>query len=502
MKAEKTSLVPKVRRRRAVVGTFVLGAALAGCTILAPIQTPVHDRRFALDIKDTEEVPCVDPDDGRSRLCTAKVKESLDEYYGDLGRAMWETDLRRRRLVAMGVEKAQLANVYNALLWPLGAYFITKKIHHPEWSTLDTAAVATATYGVLNSGIPERDKLYLRAASRMACAMVVFEPYMYRVDRVEKQPKDKSNDQEVLEVRTRQFDWAIGKSGSAMQAYETVARIDKNPGRYDPASESLEALIRQLERSIRAFENQRDVLVADIQPSPAKAAPPARTFNSISEVRAEALGKRKAAAGTPAGNMNTFMPGFQGETDRLLANARAQLLEARKSLALLRTSGTRLRQVRGRIDFALTDALVAGTPALATPEARAQAIAAAMTAHLTASKAFSDKVASIRKQSGTAQEALWTVTDARLKVLSEDSQQDVRDFWNGQRRELLDAQQHLTAWTDELQANVKIATDSATTMGCDDGSLDEFSKQLLKLVNDAADAAAAAATPPASGASK
>jgi len=501
MKARRTNQAPKAWWRPTVAGALLLCVVVPGCTVLAPIGTPEHDRRFALDIKDTEEVPCVDPDDGRSRLCTAKLKESLDEYYGDLGRAMWETDLRRRHLVSIGVEKARLANVYNALLWPLGAYFITKKIHHPEWSTLDTAAVATATYGLLNSGIQERDKLYLRSASRMACAMVVFEPYMYRVDRIERHPTGKSDEQEVLEVRTRQLDWTIGKSDFTVSGYEQVERIGKDPARYAPDAQPLETLIRRLEWSIRQFEDQRDRVGAVLRASPAKAAT-VQTFNSISEVRAEAQGKRKASGGTPAGNLNGFMTGFLGETARLLANARAQLLDARKSLALLRTSGTRLRQIRSRIDFALTDALVAGTPALVTPEARAQAITSALTANLIASKAFSDKIATLRKQSGTAQEALWTVTDERLKALDTLSQIRVRHFWNRSRRLLLDDQQNLSAWTDELQANVKTATDSATAMGCDDGSLDDFSKQLLKLVNDAADAAAAAAAPPASGASK
>ena len=453
------------RRRGRAASLLVCGLAVAGCTILAPIQTPEHDRRFPLDIADTEKVPCVDPDDGRSRQCTQKLKESLDDYYGDLARAIWETDLRRRKLVAMGTEKAQIANLYNALLWPLGAILITKKIHNPDWSTLDTAAVATAGYGLLNSGIPERDKLYLRAASRMACSMVTFEPLLYHNDEIHRGDKDGST-------------------------------IFKEPV-------VLEERIEFLRLAIQDFEAQRDVLVATLKAKPAKPAPPANP-SSIAAIRALALGN-KAAAGTPAGDLPGFLSSFQGETDRLLTNARAQLLEVRKTLALLHTSGKRLRQLRGRIDFALTEALVAGTPALVSPEARAREIASALQSQLTASKAFSDKISTLVKQSGTSQTALWTLTDPRLQALDATSQENVREFWRSYRLDLLDAQQRIADWMGNYQTDVQTANDSAASMGCNDGTLDDFSKQLLKLVDDtaaAATAAAAAAQLAASGASK
>ncbi|XHS76643.1 hypothetical protein ACFJGW_12995 [Burkholderiaceae bacterium UC74_6] len=460
MKTNRTPLTQRAKRFRLAAGLLTLGVAAAGCTILAPIQEPEHDRRFAVEFPDSEQVPCVDPD-GRSRLCDAKLKDSLDGYVGDLGRAMWETDLRRRRLVTMGAEKAKIANLYNALLWPLGAYFVTRKIHHPEWSTLDTAAVGTATYGLLNSGIPERDKLYVRAASRMACAMVLYEPLLYRRYQI-----DAPYDVDVIHPET------------------------------------LEGRINRLEETIRAFRLRRDVLVSTLKASPGKAAPPAEALNSITAVRSAALGRGKAAAGgVPPGDLQTFVNNFQAETDRQLASARSQLTEARTTLVLLRSAGIRLRQARGRVDAALNEALMVGTPALVTPEARARDIATALQNHLAATKSFNDKVATLRKQSGTSQDATWTLTDTRLQALNTDSQQAVLLFWSTRRVSLDDAQELVSKWRADHQERVKLATDAATGMGCSEGTLDEFSRQLLQMVNDAAEAAVAAA-PAASGASK
>ncbi len=455
-------------QRRAVL---VAALSVGGCTVLAPIQAPKDDRRFALEVASTEPVPCIDPDDGRSRLCDAKLKDSLDTFEGDLAREIWLTDLRRRELAAQGMEKAQLTNAYNALLWPLGAFFIAKKIHHPDWSTLDTAAVAAASYGLLSSGIPDRDKLYLRTSDRMACMMVAFEPLLYRKNQID-DPNDASSDTPL----------------------------------------ALQGRITRLKHAAADFKARRDVLVATLKARAGKAAAPADP-SSIATTRAQAVGK-KSGGGVAAGNLQTFLDGFLRETDRLLGETATLVRQAEDTVVLIQDSGKDLWRQRSRANQALNSALVAGTGEVVSPEARARAIVAMVQSNLTASKAFSERIGTLTKQSGAGQESTWMITAARLQELDETSQKNVLAFWtqiendkdkdkdkDGLRLKLIAAQDWLASWMNAHQKRVSKATELVADWHCSDGTQDEFSKQLLKVVSDASTAAAAAAAQ-ASGAGK
>jgi len=458
------AVVPRVvaLQRRAIL---VAALSVGGCTSLAPIQAPKDDRRFALDVASTEPVPCIDPDDGRSRLCDAKLKDSLDTFEGDLAREIWLTDLRRRELAAQGMEKAQLTNAYNALLWPVGAFFIAKKIHHPGWSTLDTAAVAAASYGLLSSGIPDRDKLYLRTSDRMACMMVAFEPLLYRKYQIDA-PKDNS-----AETPT-----------------------------------DLQGRITWLKKTTADFKARRDELVATLKARAGRAAAPVDP-SFIAATRARAQGK-KSDGGMAAGNLQTFLDGFLRETDRLLAETITLVRQAEDTVVLIQDSGKDLWRQRSRANQALNSALVAGTGDIVSPEARARAIVAMVQSNLTASKAFSERIATLTKQSGAGQESTWMLTAARLQELDATSQNEVLAFWtqiekgkDGPRLKLIAAQDWLASWMNAHQKRVSKANELVADWHCSDDMQDEFSKQLLKVVSDASTAAAAAAAQ-ASGAGK
>jgi hypothetical protein len=431
-------------------GLLALTLVASGCTIFAPIQAPEHDRRFPLKIEDQEPIPCVSKQEGTPVACTSEVKQDLDAFYGDLGRALWETDLRRRTLIGMGSERTTLNSLYNAMLWPLGAFFITKKIHHPEWSTLDAAAIATASYGLLNSGIPDRDKAYLRTASRMACAMVAFEPDLYL----------KSE---------------IGVDDASLYPPTLLGRT------------------RRLSNAISDFTLERDQLVATL-PTPRPQTPPSQSLSSIYSVRATALNLKPAVRGD---NGQQLLNSFMDETDRLLKDAREQLTQAQTTATEIKTSGQRLRQQRGRMDFALTQALNANTPDLVSPQDRAREIASALELHLSSTKAFNDRIASATLQSGNAKSGAWTLTDQKMSMLGEPSRKHLLTFWNVKRRELIRSQAEVAEWMVVHNERIRLARTDAAAMGCNDGTLDEFSKGLLKRVGDAM-----AAQPPASGASK
>lgn len=164
---------------RLSLNAIFLGMA-TGCTILAPIQTPESDRRFALhkNAGAQANLPCMPVNLETPGECKP-LEQDIDAFHGGLGRALWETDVRRRELIAQAASHTNINSAYNALLWPLGSYFIAKKIRHPEWSTLDVAAVAAASFGFLGSGIPDRDQLYVKTAARMACSIALFDADLY-----------------------------------------------------------------------------------------------------------------------------------------------------------------------------------------------------------------------------------------------------------------------------------------------------------------------------------
>lgn len=438
---------------RSSTGPAIALMLIAGCTIVSPIQPPEHDRRFPLKVEDRETIPCVNKVDASSVECSSEVKVDLTAFYGDLGRALWETDLRRRKLVGAGTERVSLVSAYNALLWPLATFFVTKKVHHPEWSTLDTAAVGLASYGLINSGIPDRDKLYLSTASRMACAMVAFEPQLYLKSEIERTETPLIGDA----LRDRTY---------------------------------------RLTQAVRAFERKRDELVMTL-PAPKPPGSPPRILSSIDQVRADAI-KLPRGGGGDGNGAQQLLASFQEETDRLLTDAEARLGEAQGIETQLRTSGRRLRQQRSLMDAALTQALNAGTPKLVSPQARALEIAQALAPYLPASAASAPRLASsATRQSGKVSTPGWTPTNQRLAGLDKDSRQRVQDFWSLQRRELIDARTRVVEWLTLHDERARVAKQDLASMGCNESTLDEFSKELLKRVGEAI-----AAQAPASGASR
>lgn len=166
-------------RKKRWLATACLGL-VTGCTIFAPIQTPQADRRFALknESKAGQNIPCAPINPEHPGECRP-LEEDIDAFHGGLGRALWETDVRRRELLSQAADHTNLNSTYNALLWPLGAYVIERKIRQPDWRTLDVAAVAAASFGLLGSGIPDRDQLYVRTAARMACSITLFDADLY-----------------------------------------------------------------------------------------------------------------------------------------------------------------------------------------------------------------------------------------------------------------------------------------------------------------------------------
>ena len=421
-----------------------------GCTILAPVQTPEDDRRFPLKLPATETVSCVDKP-GNGKQCMVELKDDIDKFHGGLGRAMWEMDLRRRQLVAQAAERTNINSTYNALLWPLGAFLIAKKIHDPGWNTVDAAALGVATYGLLGSGIPDRDKLYLKTAARMACTMVEFDADLY--------PRD-----EIQPHGYRPQDGSRGKSRS----------VDGN---------TLAERLDDLESEMNQFREERDIVLTGIKLKKPKAG---LTGKSVAEkARLDALGL-SGSSKPPTDPTDAF----QFETGKLLSEARALLSDGQKLKQRLDDAGARMRKQRSVIEGALTQGLNDRTPELVSPTARAKEITQAMEDHITAATAAA---ARLKKQSGGGRAEGWFPTAAELEGVEDEPARKLRYFWNWKRPDLKVSMGRLEKWKTRHDERVRAAKADAAAMACGDGSLGDFAALLRKVSETAAASGAAAA---------
>lgn len=453
---------------RLSLNAIFLGMA-TGCTILAPIQTPESDRRFALhkNAGAQANLPCMPVNLETPGECKP-LEQDIDAFHGGLGRALWETDVRRRELIAQAASHTNINSAYNALLWPLGSYFIAKKIRHPEWSTLDVAAVAAASFGFLGSGIPDRDQLYVKTAARMACSIALFDADLY--------PK--------TEIRPDRFAAPVHKSNWHPSDAGDPAWL-----RHKLSDETLVERLDELSVAAQNFSAQRDAVLVDMTLEKPVVASSGMTPADKARLAAKGLNSAPKAQKDPSKD-------FIFETDSLLARAHAQLGTALKLKQQLDDAGNRLRRQRIAIEAALTRGLNERTPALQQPTAVATQIAQAFEAGMASERKF---VARVKQEAGTARSEDWLPTQAALADLTGKSRASMMNFWINDRVRLKRAMASLANWTARHDERQRVAKADASGMGCSDGDLAEFTRSLSKAAEGAG---ASTPTPPASAASK
>lgn len=163
------------------VAAGVALVAASGCTIFDPMSLSDRDRRFALKAGDVSSAPEAGAPCRRGAVddpCEPRPAE-LDRYVGTLAQVMWEVDIERRALTRDALERARLNSAFNALTWPVVAFAAAKKLRDPGWSPRDAVALGFAAHRMLGEGIPERDRIYLQTANRLACSLMAAEALLY-----------------------------------------------------------------------------------------------------------------------------------------------------------------------------------------------------------------------------------------------------------------------------------------------------------------------------------
>lgn len=435
-------------RKTLWLATACLGL-VTGCTILAPIQTPQADRRFALknESKAGKNIPCTPINPEHPGECKP-LEEDIDAFHGGLGRALWETDVRRRELLSQAADHTNLNSTYNALLWPLGAYVIERKIRQPDWRTLDVAAVAAASFGLLSSGIPDRDQLYVRTAARMACSITLFDANLYL--KTDIKPAS-------LDVPEHKSDWRPRGPG------------DPTFLRHALSDATLLERLEELNLALQNFTRQRDEVLLKLELENPK--PPSSGTNPADKARlaAKNLNGKSKVQKDPSKD-------FTFETDTLAAKAQSQLGAALKLKQQLDDAGNRLRRQRIAIEAALTQGLNERTT-LQAPGTVATQIAQAFEAGMASERKFSDRV---KQEAGTGRNEDWLPTQAELADLKKSSRKSIVAFWTVCRVRLKQAMASLAEWTARHDERLRLAKADASSMGCSDGDLTEFTRALSK----------------------
>lgn len=308
----------RLRRRdgshRLSIGLVAL--ACTACTLFEPVPPEARSARLWQP---------AGRDAGAIRSAEAGSEcESPSRFAGDLDLAICVADAQRLAYVEHAAVVLNAEASYNALLWPLGAAAVYEKLRGAgNRSLLLPAALASASYGLMTSGIPDREANYLAAARRLACAIGAAGADLY--------PR--------THVDTRAWPYWQPES---------------------PSLVPLEPAVTTLRTAVANYEAERTLLLADAKPRPASAT---RSSNVTYLDAVFALTGRGGAAG------RNSVPQLEAETKAKLAGARKRLAQGDALLRRLQSGAAAqsLRQEAADVEAELQQQLAAKAPPPALP---------------------------------------------------------------------------------------------------------------------------------------
>ncbi len=403
--------------RRALLLPVCVGL-LSACTALEPIPSSTVGQFFApppaLAASDAQRDPCNTlgplPDS-----CIPK-SEPADPYYEGLGREIWLTDLRRRDLALLGAKRTNEVFTFNGLLWPAGAAVAVSAASNPSAALVrNAAAFSIAAYGLMNSGIPDRDKLYLEAARRIACAMALASGDLYL----------KSDIEDAATVR-----------------------------RLASSQDTLEQTMLRLQGALENYDSARKRLVATLE---TRKAPVVATGHLIS------IERRWARTGGSGGGSSTVITDFSRATNARSTNAHKLFAELSRVHGELRWSASSLATRRMTIEADLVRALNDRTHTLTPPADVYSSIVAALKAVQTPAGAASGATATAQ---GAAEP--WEVNEKTLQALTPASRARLIIFVEGQAADLERAIPSANDWIQRVQDRRNRTRNQAAGTHCSD----------------------------------
>lgn len=305
-------------RRRWLAALALLG--LTSCGVFTPV--PEMAPNALSPWLPPEVAGSSDPAASAAQAGTCRSAPPHLDFAGGLGQAICELDARRLSYLRLSANELNTTSTYNAMLWPLAGGMLYELLRGaPNSNLLLPSVVAATSYGMMNSGIPGRQQIYLAASRQLACAIVASGADLYP----------------ATEVRVEAKAWAP-------------------PPRPAPLAAAVVALRSQID----VYESERARLLADAMPRPGTRAEP---VDSYSAARNRFSGA--AAGGSKGGDSR---PMLSDQTRVRLTEARKHLVEGQALLRWLDgRAAAALRGEGARIDAALHEQLAAKAPPLAVP---------------------------------------------------------------------------------------------------------------------------------------
>jgi len=410
-------------------------ALLAGCTVLQPIPPLRNDLYFPSITRNLAPDNCSQAGADATGCLVPAVP--LEGYFGGLGHEIWSVDLERRKYAAMAAEKTNLASLYNAMLWPTGAYLVGRSAitSLPNSVLIGVSSFLTAAYGVLGSGIPDRDKLYMEASIGLTCAIALATVDLYA------KPDILDGYNEHDELRT-----------------------------FLPSTPSLQHVSQELIEARNAYTVPFTNLLAELRSRTA----PAPVYKPIDvEVRFDKLRGNTGAAGNTGASGASTIERFK--ENGLKQQKKAQDLSRDLGLLYSKLHGEVrdiLRDRAIRVRVRLDQALIARAPALSAPGMTFNQISALIIKGIQES---GDTGTSPGKANAQAGADPWVLTAPMLAGLTKESAQKLKAF-NGSEQVILNqAIEKAEKWLNQRNEMVRARRariEAAAHGGCDESMLE------------------------------
>lgn len=415
--------------RRRVGACVATALALAGCTIFNPVPRSDEDRRFPrgkpIDVQEVDAGKS--PDAFCEGQACVEPPDRMRDYYGGLGVALWSADQERLALNRDGMERTRLNSTFNALTWPVVAWAGAKKLREPDWSVRDAVAIGFALYKLLGEGVPERDRIYLQTANRVACSMFAAEALLYLVP---------------------------GRGGSEIE-FELVTLVPDLSGKLD------------------SYELARGDLVGKLVLAPVSAKKP---HDALHALRREALGLANGASTVDP--VTPMLAAF----DQSFKAGNVTLGEARAAKSMVELAASTLKWQVARFKQAMKMELQGRAPPQRDPLSGASEFMDVLEKAVAKQVAAASTAASAKAQSRStgSSQAPWEPTPARLKGLTDPAGQEVKKFWAGNEIPLRISRRKTQDWLVLHQRRLAALRTEANSLGCGPKDINDFIAELAR----------------------
>ena len=238
-----------MRQPTRTASAALFGLVLGGCTITQPVPEAPRSGGFFTVLPAAlaaSAVPLSVPPG--TDLCVALP--TLPACFADgLGEAIEWVDGQRQAHLVRARQVSNGNASYNALLYPFGAAAVYEKLRGASTrNLLLPSVVAAAVYGYMNSGVPERERHYLRAAVALHCAVLRQAEWLYRRDEIDAKASaasrqhDRSLERVMADLREHSAAFAaarlslLGKLKVPKAAGSPAGAIDRRKAGSGPAT--------------------------------------------------------------------------------------------------------------------------------------------------------------------------------------------------------------------------------------------------------------------------